>query len=111
MSAVSTADSASAIEDRAGQGPGVAGSRMARYRVWLDQPDSFDAEVAAAIHHDFHTHPAAQLPRLARLAEDSWPKGLCRFMAPGATEGTPLEDAIRLRGPHGQRIDEVFRRI
>ena len=111
MSAASIADSASGTEDRAVDRSGVAGLGTTCYRVWLDKPGSVDGEVATAIHHDFHTHPLAQLPRLARLAQESWPKGLCRFMTPGATEASPLEDAIRLRSADGRRIDEVFRHI
>jgi len=111
MSAISTTNGASGTADLAGTWSSVAGSGTTGYRVWLDQPGSFDAEVATAIHHDFHLHPLVQLPRLAQLAQASWPKGLCRFMAPGATEASPMEEAIRMRCPDGRRIDEVFRHI
>jgi hypothetical protein len=111
LSALTTAGRASANEELAGHRDGAAGGGITRHRVWLDNPGSYDAEIAAAIHHDFHLHPLAQLPRLARLAQESWPKGLCRFMAPGAKEGNSLQDEIRMRNPRGYRIEELCSHI
>ena len=82
-----------------------------RHRIWADDAAEFQSTGIAAIHHDFHRHPAMQLPRLAALAERLWPVGQCRFMAPGTRETSSLDESVRMRNPAGYRIAETFRRI
>jgi hypothetical protein len=82
-----------------------------KYRVWAENTAEFEAAGIAALHHDFHRHPLMALARLEELAQRLWPAGQCRFMVPGAHEGSSLDESIRLRNPKGYKIDETFRHI
>lgn len=73
------------------------------------EADSYSSREICAIRHDFHHHPLMQMPALARLAKDLWPKRQCRFIRPGSTQSAPFDHAPA--DPHGRDIDEVFRRI
>lgn len=86
-----------------------AESEAGRYRVWVDDHQSFSTGKVNAIHHNFHEHPLMQLPQLAQLAHRIMPTGQCRFITPGATQASEFmhED----HSPDGRGIDEVFRRI
>ena len=111
MPAVPMADNPLASRFPTGSDSTPAGSDAAPYRVWVDDPAPFSTSEAGRVQHSFHQHPLVQLPRLAQLAQDLWPKGQCRFMTPDATESSSLASALRLRSPDGRRVDEVFRRI
>jgi hypothetical protein len=80
-----------------------------RFRIWVDDPAGFSTNRVTAIHHDFHEHPLMQLPRLAQLARDLMPHGLCRFIKPGTRQDSVFNH--NPRATDGRSIDEVFERI
>ena len=106
-----TADDTSMLMRPANSTGQAVASNAARYGVWVDDPTSFTTQRVTAIHHNFHEHPLVQLPQLALLATRLMPSGQCRFMTPGATQACALESVLQATSPHGQDIDEVFRRI
>jgi len=79
------------------------------YRVWPADPASFSTRRMNPLRHNIDQHPLFQLPALQELANSLMPTGQCRFLRPGATQGSSFShDPVH---PQGLSIDEVFARI
>ena len=79
------------------------------YRVWPAEPSSFSTRRMSALRHNINEHPLFQLSALQELAHELMPAGQCRFLRPGATQGSAfVHDAAH---PQGLSIDEVFARM
>jgi hypothetical protein len=87
----------------------VLPSEAQRYRVWATEPERFSTSKISTIQHNFHEHPALQLPELAKLAHRLMPSGQCRFVTPGLTQASEFMHAPE--ASDGSGIDDVFRRI
>lgn len=70
---------------------------------------AFDTFHIGELRHDFHRHPLMQLPQLARLARELYPRNLCRFIRPGASQLGAFSHSAS--DPRGLGVDEVFARI
>jgi len=81
----------------------------ARFRLWVDLPESFSTNKVQSIHHNFQDHPLMQLPELAKLAKALSATKQCRFITPGADQATPFHHDGE--DHQGRTIDEIFRRI
>jgi hypothetical protein len=80
-----------------------------RHRIEPKDPASFSTRRVCAIRHDFQDHPLMQLPALAQAAKELLPTKQCRFIMPGATQGSKFDHVAA--DPAGRDIDEFFRRI
>mgnify|MGYP003583380133 CR=1 FL=1 len=79
------------------------------YRVWPADPASFTTRRMNPLRHNIDQHPLFQLSALQELAHTLMPKGQCRFLRPGATQGSSFtHDPVH---PQGRSIDEVFARM
>jgi hypothetical protein len=78
-------------------------------RVWPADPASFSTRRMSELRHNIDQHPLFQLPALQQLANRLMPTGQCRFLRPGATQGSGfVHDSVH---PQGLSIDEVFARM
>jgi len=79
------------------------------HRVWPVDPASFSTRRLHPLRHNIDQHPLFQLPALQELARTLMPKGQCRFLRPGTTQGSSFSHDPQ--HPSGWSIDEVFARM